>query len=80
MENTFLLTIEKGGYNLTEQPELGIVSFNISESELEYILAQIRYNQPFVVALENDIVAFSPSQCVSIKISKGEEKYNEFKD
>ncbi len=69
-ENSFLLTIEKGGYNLTEQPDLGILNFNISESELEYVLAQIRYNQPFVIALDDDIIAISPSQCVSIKISK----------
>lgn len=69
-EHTFRLVIEKGGYNLTEQPELGIVEFDIDEGELDYIMQQIKFNQPFVIVLENDIVAISPSQCVSIKISE----------
>ena len=30
--NTFRLVVEKGGYNLTEQPELGIVEFDIDEA------------------------------------------------
>lgn len=67
--NTFRLVIEKGGYNLTEQPELGIVEFDIDEGELDYIMTQIKFNQPFVIIVDDDIIAISPSQCVSIKIS-----------
>ena len=65
----FMLTIEKGGYNLTEQPDLGIVQYTIDDGELAYLMEQIKHNLPFVIVLENDIVAFSPSQCVSIKIT-----------
>lgn len=75
----YILTIEKGGYNLTEQPELGIVQYTIDDSELDYLLDQIRHNLPFILAIDDTIIAISPSQCISIKIEK-EEKENEFKN
>ena len=73
-ENTFRLIIEKGGYNLTEQPELGIVEFDIDEGELDYIMQQIKFNQPFVIIVDDDIIAISPSQCVSIRISNNKKE------
>lgn len=75
-EAQFMLTIEKGGYNLTEQPDLGIVQYTIDDGELSYLMEQIKHNLPFVIVLDNDIITFSPSQCVSIRISpiKREEK------
>ncbi len=67
----FTLTIEKGGYDLTNDREHGIVEYTIDNSELEYVMEQIRHNLPFVLCFENDIIAISPAQCVSIKIGNG---------
>lgn len=46
------------------------INFTIDLEEMDYIVQQIKFNQPFVIILDKDIIAFSPSQLVSIKISE----------
>lgn len=53
-----------------EKPSGEKVEFTIDEEEMDYVMQQIKFNQPFVIVLDKDIVAFSPSQLVSIKISE----------
>ena len=53
-----------------EKPNGDIVEFTIDIEEMDYVVQQIKFNQPFVIVLDKDIVAFSPSQLVSIKISE----------
>lgn len=53
-----------------EKPNGEKVEFTIDEEEMDYVMQQIKFNQPFVIVLDKDIVAFSPSQLVSIKISE----------
>lgn len=53
-----------------EKPNGEKLEFNIDVEEMDYIVQQIKFNQPFVVVLDKDIFAFSPSQMLSIKISE----------
>lgn len=53
-----------------EKPNGEKIEFTIDMEEMDYIVQQIKFNQPFVIVLDKDIVAFSPSQLVSIKISE----------
>ena len=53
-----------------EKPNGDTVEFTIDMEEMDYVVQQIKFNQPFVIVLDKDIVAFSPSQLVSIKISE----------
>lgn len=43
-------------------------SFTIDEDEVNYILQQIQFNQPFVIVVDDSFFCFSPSQCISIEI------------
>lgn len=48
-----------------------VVSFTINEQEVDYILQQIKFNQPFVIIVEEEIFSFSPSCCeIHIKPQK----------
>lgn len=53
-----------------EKPNGETLEFTIDEEEMEYIMQQIKFNQPFVIVMDKDIIAFSPSQLLSIKISE----------
>ena len=44
-------------------------SIVIDEAETEYILQQIKFNQPFVIIADEIVKAYSPMQCISITIS-----------
>lgn len=47
------------------------VSLTINEHEVDYVLQQVKYNQPFVLVVEDEIFAFSPMQCsIHIKPEK----------
>lgn len=46
----------------------GSVTYTINEGEADYVLQQIKYNQPFVILVEDEVHCYSPSQCYSIKI------------
>ena len=43
------------------------VSLTINEQEVDYVLQQVKYNQPFVLIVEDEVFCFSPMQ-VSIHI------------
>ena len=48
-----------------------VASFTINEQEVDYILQQIKFNQPFVIIVEDEIFSFSPSCCeIHIKPQK----------
>lgn len=53
-----------------EKPNGETLEFTIDGEEMEYIMQQIKFNQPFVIVMDKDIIAFSPSQLLSIKISE----------
>lgn len=47
------------------------VSLTINEHEVDYVLQQVKYNQPFVLVVEDEVFCFSPMQCsVHIKPEK----------
>lgn len=47
------------------------VSLTINEQEVGYVLQQVKYNQPFVLGVEDEIFCFSPMQCsIHIKPEK----------
>lgn len=58
----FKLTIEK--------PNGEQLEYTIDSEEMDYMLQQIKFNQPFVIVTEDNIVAYSPSQLLSIKIQE----------
>ena len=64
-ENEFEIIITKSGN--TELQD-NILSFTINEEEVNYVLQQIKYNQPFIIVVEDSFFCFSPFQCVSIEI------------
>lgn len=39
-------------------------SFTINDQEVDYILQQVKYNQPFVLIVEEDVYTFSPMMCL----------------
>lgn len=43
-------------------------SFTIDEDEVNYVLQQIQFNQPFVIVVDDSFFCFSPNQCISIEI------------
>jgi hypothetical protein len=59
-ELLFEIIIKRG-----EDDEL---SFTIDEEEVNYILQQIKFNQPFIIVVEDSFFSFSPYQCPSIEI------------
>ena len=44
------------------------MSFTVDEGEVNYILQQIQFNQPFVIVVDDSFFCFSPNQCISIEI------------
>ena len=47
------------------------VSLTINEQEVDYVLQQVKYNQPFVLIVEDEVFCFSPMQCsIHIKPEK----------
>lgn len=58
----FKLTIEK--------PSGEKLEYTIDSEEMEYMLQQIKFNQPFVIVTEDNITAYSPSQLLSINIQE----------
>ena len=44
------------------------LSFTIDEGEVNYILEQIKFNQPFIIVVDDSFFSFSPYQCASIEI------------
>lgn len=47
------------------------VSLTINEQEVDYVLQQVKYNQPFVLVVEDEIFIYSPMQCsIHIKPEK----------
>ena len=59
-ELEFEIIIKRG-----EDDEL---SFTIDEDEVKYILDQIKFNQPFIIVVDDSFFSFSPYQCPSIEI------------
>lgn len=59
-ELEFEIIIKRG-----EDDEL---SFTINEEEVKYILDQIKFNQPFIIVVDDSFFSFSPYQCPSIEI------------
>ena len=59
-ELEFEIIIEKSADNVT--------SFTINEEEVMYILDQIKYNQPFVIQVDNSFFCYSPNNCIAIEI------------
>lgn len=47
------------------------ISLTINEQEVDYVLQQVKYNQPFVLIVEDEVFCFSPMQCsIHIKPQK----------
>ena len=47
------------------------ISLTINEQEVDYVLQQVKYNQPFVLIVEDEVFCFSPMQCsIHIKPKK----------
>ena len=47
------------------------ISLTINEQEVDYVLQQVKYNQPFVLIVEDEAFCFSPMQCsIHIKPQK----------
>ena len=44
------------------------LSFTIDEEEVNYVLEQIKFSQPFIIVVEDSFFSFSPYQCPSIEI------------
>lgn len=68
----YLLEIQKSGYKAEDKD--AFVRIEINNEELDYIMEQLKFNQPVVLVLENNIFCFSPLQCVFINISPIDEK------
>lgn len=68
----YLLEIQKSGYKAEDKD--AFVRIEIDNQELDYIMDQLKFNQPVVLVMENNIFCFSPMQCVFINISPIDEK------
>lgn len=68
----YLLEIQKSGYKAEDKE--AFVRIEIDDRELDYIMDQLKFNQPVVLVMEENIFCFSPMQCVFINISPIDEK------
>lgn len=68
----YLLEIQKSGYKAEDKD--AFVRIEIDNQELDYIMDQLKFNQPVVLVMEENIFCFSPMQCVFINISPIDEK------
>lgn len=68
----YLLEIQKSGYKAEDKEAFARIE--IDDQELDYIMDQLKFNQPVVLVMENNIFCFSPMQCVFINISPIDEK------
>lgn len=47
------------------------ISLTINGQEVDYVLQQVKYNQPFALIVEDEVFCFSPMQCsIHIKPQK----------
>lgn len=68
----YTLEIHKSGYRVDDP--LAKTVIEIDDNELEYVMQQLKFNQPVILVMNETIFCFSPMQCVSITISPIEEK------